>query len=68
MHEAAVKLSWDLLLFGVPLLVLLFVAFFRLDEVFTNHKKHPPRPRKPMHLSPDAGEPILRDPDGRPSE
>ncbi len=68
MHEAAVKSSWDSLLFGIPLLVLLFVGFFRLDEVFTSHKKHPSRSRKPIRLSTDAGEPVLRDPDGRPSD
>ena len=64
MDTNAPKAGWDLFLFGVPLIALLFFGFFRLDEVFTTrrggeHNRRPPstpEPRKSL---------IGTDPDGR---
>ena len=59
--------GFDEFLFGIPLIVLLVVGFFRLDEVFTAPKE--PRkertrrtfdPAQPERHSP------MSDPDGRP--
>ncbi len=55
--------GWDVFLFGIPLIALLFFGFFRLDEVFTARKggkqdhrptSPPERKRKSMHSDPDG--------------
>ncbi len=67
MNQAVAGTGWDLWLFGIPLLALLFFGYFRLDEVFTQHKPEKKAPRvtaKPVA----ADDPyMLRDPDGQPS-
>jgi hypothetical protein len=63
MAEVA-KTSWDMVLFGIPLIALLVFGFFRLDQVFTaskgkttdkpdpqaSHKRH----ERSMHSDPDG--------------
>lgn len=72
--------GFDEFLFGIPLLVLLFFGFFRLDETLTSRKKsanaNPDAPtaqpdpelyarQTPRSLDPRRASP-LSDPDGRP--
>lgn len=70
--------GFDEFLFGIPLIVLLFVGFFRLDEVFTKkaprnelaesapeeviYQRTSPKTLDPRRTSP------MSDPDGRPWE
>jgi hypothetical protein len=69
--QNASKAGWDVFLFGVPLLVVLFFGFFRLDEVFTSRKKGKPPASRPI-LADDKyadnkyKESWQSDPDGRP--
>lgn len=70
--------GFDEFLFGIPLIILLVVGFFRLDEVFT--KKTPPSrqsgpaPEEGVYQRPDPRTVESRrstpmsDPDGRPWE
>jgi hypothetical protein len=59
------SLGSDWILFGIPLIALLAFTFFRLDSVFTSHKKN----RSGNHASPSSpirkGRPLGIDPDGR---
>jgi hypothetical protein len=70
--------GFDEFLFGIPLLVLLFFGFFRLDETLTSKKRRgkqdlPSAPsdpeiytrQNPQKLDPRRPNP-LSDPDGRP--
>ena len=71
MDQNASKAGWDVFLFGVPLLVVLFFGFFRLDEVITSRKKGtPPASRPNLADNKDADnkykESWRSDPDGRP--
>lgn len=72
--------GFDEFLFGIPLILLLFFGFFRLDETFARKKKGsdqtPPAPKAdpsvyprqtPQSLDPRRASP-LSDPDGRPWE
>jgi hypothetical protein len=55
--------GWDVFLFGIPLIALLFFGFFRLDEVFTARK---PKARDRPTSTPERRKsPIGTDPDGR---
>jgi hypothetical protein len=60
----APKSGWDLFLFGVPLIALLFFGFFRLDEVFTARKSGE-RDRRPSSKPEPKKSLIGTDPDGR---
>ena len=64
MDANAPKSGWDLFLFGVPLIALLFFGFFRLDEVFTARKSSE-RDRRPPSTPERRKSPIGTDPDGR---
>jgi len=55
----------DWILFGIPLIALLFFTFFRLDAVFTSHKKKPPRDHLSTADPVRKGRPLGTDPDGR---
>ncbi len=68
MYNTAAKHGWESFLLGVPFVLVLVFCYFLLDEVFTRHKKDPSRPRRPVYIPGQAGEDIMRDPDGRPSE
>ena len=66
MDSHASKTGWDLVLLGIPLLVLLVFGFFRLDEVFTarKHETTPPSHRGPQDQQRRTS--MHSDPDGRP--
>ena len=66
MDQNASKAGWDVFLFGVPLLVVLFFGFFRLDEVFTSRKKGTPTASRPTLADDKYNESWRSDPDGRP--
>ena len=70
MHEFYLTSTRDALLIGIPFVAILVMAIFRLDSLFaapkgssTTENKH----RKACGMD-ETGEPILVDPDGRPSE
>jgi hypothetical protein len=54
----------DALLVAVPMVGILFVGFFRLDEVFGKPKKPVKRRSQVAGIDPD-GRPICIDPDGK---
>jgi hypothetical protein len=66
MGQTVSRAGWDLFLFGIPLIALLIFGFFRLDQVFTAHKKEPPAPRSPDLASDKYRTSMRSDPDGRP--
>ncbi len=63
MHDAILSSGWDTFLVAIPLILLLFFGFFRLDEVFTTPQRT--LKRRPACGTDEEGEPILSDPDGR---
>lgn len=64
MHEILLS-NRDTLLFTVPMVLMLFLAAFRLDELLATPARS--QARLPKHLFDSNGEIILTDPDGRPS-
>lgn len=64
MQEIAVKSGWDTLLIGVPLIGMLVIAFFRLDEKIVTTKVKLVCER-PACGEDENGEAIVTDPDGR---
>jgi hypothetical protein len=54
----------DALLVAIPMIGLLFVGFFRLDELFGKSKK-PVKSRRPIAADDQNGRPICLDPDGQ---
>jgi hypothetical protein len=58
--------GWQTAFVAVPFLVMLLVGVFRLDEVFVAQKQRSRRPRPASEIDED-GQPVLYDPDGRPS-
>jgi hypothetical protein len=67
MHETISSSGWDTLLLGVPFIALLFCGFFRLDQIIAAQRHADERPRPVLGGLDENGEPLLRDPDGRPS-
>jgi hypothetical protein len=65
MLELFLKPGWNTLLVGIPLILLLFVGLFRLDEVFVKPRKRT-RPQRPARGVDKDGREIFCDPDGRP--
>jgi len=66
-HEAVLKPGWETILVAVPFIFLLLFSYFKLDAVFTARKKPAMAPRSTITGLDKAGNPILCDPDGRPS-
>jgi hypothetical protein len=67
--DTVVRSGWDTLLLGVPFIAMLFCGFFRLDELIAGKKPAATAARQ-RHVfggMDETGEPILCDPDGRPS-
>lgn len=68
MVEEALKSGWETYLIGIPLIALLLIVVFRLDELILKPKKKPSRP--PLPLPPgveDRDDPKnLSDPEGKP--
>jgi len=65
MHEVMLKSSRDALLLAVPLILLLLIGFFRLDEILMRAKKGPNQP-KPQGEKQRVGRIFATEPDGTP--
>jgi hypothetical protein len=61
--------GWETALVGIPFILILIFVFFRLDEVFVSSKRRKATPgeRRKLGGQDENGEPVLYDPDGRPS-
>jgi hypothetical protein len=66
MVDEALKSGWDTFLLGIPLIGLLLIGVFRLDELFLKHKKKPSQLPLPPGIVERKGPQILTDPDGKP--
>lgn len=66
MHESMFNSGWETALIAAPFLILLVAGVFRLDELLVTQKATQKRPRAVIGTDRN-GEPILCDPDGRPS-
>jgi len=66
-HETILQSGWDNILVGLPLIGLLIIGFFRLDEVFLARNRGGARVRRVFSGAAEDGKPMVRDPDGRPS-
>ncbi len=55
----------DTFALGIPLIALLVIGYFRLDEVFARKGKRPPT-RRGVPIILDDDSPMASDPDGRP--
>jgi hypothetical protein len=58
--------GWQTALVAVPFLFMLMAGVFRLDEVFATQKQVA-RKQRPASGIDEDGQPLLCDPDGRPS-
>jgi hypothetical protein len=67
-HPHPLTQGWDVYVFGIPLIVLLFFGYFRLDETFTRKKRTPPPAPSRMPVVDFDGKSMCTDPDGRPWE
>jgi hypothetical protein len=65
MHDQVLNSGWDTFLYAVPVLFMLVVGVFRLDELLAAPRQRPRRPR-PLSGNDENGRQILCDPDGRP--
>jgi hypothetical protein len=63
MHEEILKSGRDALLFGIPLIILLLIGVFRLDELFMTKKKQ--ERQRPARGVDKEGRQIYSDPDGQ---
>jgi hypothetical protein len=66
-HDSVLNSGWQTFLVAVPFLTMLLAGVFRLDEVFANQKQGA-RKRQPASGIDRNGQPLLYDPDGRPSQ
>jgi hypothetical protein len=64
-QETIANSPWDTILFGIPFIALLFLGFFRLDQVFASRNQSIEPPQRAFSGLDEDGEPIVRDPDGR---
>jgi hypothetical protein len=64
-HETILPSGWDTFWVAAPFITLLAMSIFRLDEAFMAPKRGR-GPRRPGGMDAN-GDPILCDPDGRPS-
>jgi len=64
MREEILKSGRDALLFGIPLILLLLIGVFRLDESFMTKRKKQNRQR-PARGVDREGRQIYSDPDGQ---
>jgi hypothetical protein len=66
MYEEVVKSGWETYLLGIPLIALLLIGVFRLDELILKPKNKPRRQPPPPRGVDKDGREILSDPDGKP--
>jgi hypothetical protein len=67
MHEVYLTSTRDALLVAVPFIVALVLAVFRLDGLFTAPRGPVNRRQRPGCGLDESGEPLVVDPDGKPS-
>ena len=67
MHEVYLTSTRDALLVAVPFIIALGLAVFRLDGLFAAPRGRRNRGRRPGGGMDASGEPLLVDPDGKPS-
>jgi hypothetical protein len=65
MHETVILSSKDAVLCALPLVLLLVVTLFRLDEAFVAHKDPEKQDKLAARTRPRHA-PMCSDPDGRP--
>jgi hypothetical protein len=65
-HDTVLSPDWDTLLYAVPVLVMLMAGVFHLDELLMAPRQGS-RVRQPPARVDENGQPLLFDPDGRPS-
>ena len=66
MQDAILQSGWENVLFAIPFVGILLVNLFRLDEIIASPKRSTPARRPPSGCD-ENGDPLLCDPDGRPS-
>ena len=64
MNDLAQTTGRDALLIGIPLIILMLVGLFRLDELFSRPQKAIKKRRLSCQMDED-GEPVISDPDGK---
>ena len=62
MQGIALQSGWETFLLAAPIVGMVLVGVFRLDEIATNHGRS--RPRLPGND--ENGQVLMTDPDGRP--
>ena len=65
MHESVLNSGWETVLYGVPVIFMLVVGVFRLDELIAAPKRDSRAQRLAIGVD-ENGEQVLCDPDGRP--
>jgi hypothetical protein len=65
-HDLVLNSGWQTALVAVPSIILLLAGVFRLDQVFVSRTGNPRRKRPTSEID-EYGQPVLYDPDGRPS-
>lgn len=65
MHEPVLKSAWDTLLVALPLVTMLFLGFFRSDQILAAAKRRSGS-RRSFGVIVENGNTFLTDPDGRP--
>jgi hypothetical protein len=60
-----IQSNTDALLVAIPMVGLLFIGVFRLDELFGKPKKQPVESRRQLSGWDKNGQPICADPDGK---
>ncbi len=66
MNGAMLTTGSDAYLIGIPLIIVLLIALFRVDELISRPKKSLKR-RRPSYQIDQNGTPVVSDPDGRQS-
>jgi hypothetical protein len=68
-YDTVIRSGWDSVILGVPFIAMLFCGFFRLDELIASKGQTKPlgKHRRDLSGMDEDGEPIICDPDGRPS-
>ena len=66
MNDATIMTGSDAYLIGIPLIIVLHIALFRVDELISKPKKSLKR-RRPSYQMNENGVPVMSDPDGRQS-
>ena len=66
LNESLLTSGLDSMLVALPAFIVLLAGVFRIDELIAN-PRHPNRGRRPASGFDEQGQPVLFDPDGRPS-